>query len=320
MPQIRNQAHAYNRKIVANSPTPMCRGIEIGLIIVNYNSERSTARLLADLLRQDLCGCTLTVVIADNSTTKTGLAFLQHTYRDRPGIRFETMTTNLGYFGAAHYIVNNLWKEQLPDWVIVSNADIRLPESNFFLRIADCSPKISAVIAPRIVSTQTGLDQNPFHKCRPSAFRVNLNRIIPRSLPLFWLMQTQCSIRRAIRSWLRAPRSIAKTSSSNIYAPHGAFVIFNEQYFRRGGNLACGAFLFAEELFVAETCRRLGLRVTYLPSLEVLHDEHISTATNPAIRRFQAASADYCARHFFAYHGPLSTLEGIVEWFSQSLQ
>jgi GT2 family glycosyltransferase len=241
----------------------------------------------------------VTVVVADNGPSKSDLAELRELYRDNPIVRFETMPTNLGYFGAAHLALNTVWKERLPDWIIVSNADIRLTQPGFFSQIRDCPTGVGSVIAPRIVSARTGLDQNPFHRKRPSALRMNLVRIIPRVPLLFWMLETQCSVKRAIRSWLQGKHAQPATDSASIYAPHGAFIIFSREYFERGGSLNVGAFLYAEEIFVAETCRRLGLNVTYLPSIEVLHDEHVSTKVNPAIRGFQAEAADYCVREFF---------------------
>jgi GT2 family glycosyltransferase len=210
------------------------------------------------------------------------------------------MPSNLGYFGAAHLVLNSVWKNRLPDWLVVSNADIRLPQHSFLTRLADHSAGRCAVIAPKIVSTETGLDQNPFHRHRPSAVRINLNRLIPRVPLLFWLVTAQYLIKRSIRRRIPGNHAQSTKNSTNIYAPHGAFIVFSKEYFRRGGSLNCGAFLFAEEIFVAETCRRLGLHITHSPDLEVLHDEHVSTRGNPAIRRYQAEAADYCFREFFA--------------------
>ena len=284
----------------ANLPTPPHHQLEIGLIVVNYNSAQASAQLLVDLLQQDTSNCALTVVVADNGPCRPGLAALRQAYRDNPSVRFEDMTANLGYFGAAHSALEAVWKGGLPDWIIISNPDIRLQQPGFFSRIADDMAGIGAVIAPRIVSTRTGLDQNPFLRRRPSALRMNLTRLIPRVPLLLWLMRTQCAVRRAIRSRLRGKHAQPAISSSNIYAPHGAFIIFSKEYFQRGGSLNAGAFLFAEEIFVAETCRRLGFRIVYSPSLEVLHDEHVSTRANPAIRRYLVESTDYCARKFFS--------------------
>ena len=291
---------AHLRQQPANVPTSPHDQLEIGLIVVNYNSAQATTQLLVDLLQQDRSSFALTVVVADNGPSSSGLVSLRQAYRDNPSVRFEEMTANLGYFGAAHSALETVWKGRPPDWTIVSNPDIRLQQPGFFSRIAHGMAGNGAVIAPRIVSTRTGLDQNPFLRGRPSVLRMNLNRLIPRVPLLFWLMQTQCAVKRAIRSRLRGKLAQPATASSNIYAPHGAFIIFSKEYFRRGGSLSAGAFLFAEEIFVAETCRRLGLGVVYSPTLEVLHDEHVSTKTNPAVRRYLAEATDYCARKFFS--------------------
>jgi GT2 family glycosyltransferase len=282
------------------TPTQEGPEIEIGVIVINYNSAQATSRFLADLLEQDRSSFALTVVIGDNSPSDASLESLRQAHRDNASVRFEAMSTNRGYFGAAQSLLEMVWKERLPDWLIVSNADIRLPYPALLSRIANHTGGAGDVIAPRIISAQTGLDQNPFNRRRPSRFRINLNRIIARVPFLFWLLETQCSIKHEMRMRLRNKASVPATASSIIYAPHGAFIVFSKEYFLRGGNFDCGAFLFAEEIFVAETCRRLGLRVMYMPSLEVLHDEHISTSGNPAVRRFQAEAADYCTREFFA--------------------
>jgi GT2 family glycosyltransferase len=274
---------------------------EIAIIAVNYNSAQSVALLLEDLVAQDISGCSLTVVIADNSPSESELSKVKEAYAGVPGVRFERMSQNLGYFGAAHEAFNNIFKARLPDWTIVSNSDIRLQQPDFFKLIATLPPE-SGVVAPRIISGQTGLDQNPFHRRRPSRSRMLLNRIILRVGLLAWLLEFQCAVKRGVRS-----RMVAKRANTNrgentqkIYAPHGSFILFGSRYFRAGGTLNVGAFLFAEETYVGETCRRRGIDVTYVPWLQVRHDEHVSTQHSPAIRSFQAAAADYCYHEFFS--------------------
>jgi len=112
-------------------------------------------------------------------------------------------------------------------------------------------------------------------------------------------------VKRGVRSWLMrhshpGNRTSQGMDPTEIYAPHGSFIIFSREYFERGGSLKPGAFLYAEELFVAETCRRLGLKAVYWPVIQVAHDEHVSTAANPAVRHFMATAADYCYKEFFA--------------------
>ena len=59
-------------------------------------------------------------------------------------------------------------------------------------------------------------------------------------------------------------------------AGHGAFVVLSHHYFEAGGSLDYKSFLFGEEIFLAESCRDLGLSVLYDDSLTVIHQEHAS--------------------------------------------
>src|ERR1700678_3765437 len=102
---------------------PANRPVEIGFIAVNYNAAKATAQLLTELMRQDISKCTLTVVVADCSPQKTGLTALREAYRNHGGVHFEIMPDNPGYFGAAQLALEAVWKNRLPDWLIVANVD-----------------------------------------------------------------------------------------------------------------------------------------------------------------------------------------------------
>lgn len=272
---------------------------KIGYITVNYNSSKATALLLSDLSKQVPGPFHLTIVVADNSPSELELESVRQFYRDCPQVHFERMPTNLGYFGAAHWVFQTIWKDSPPEWVVVSNPDIRLPQQDLLLQISKLSAKFG-VVAPRILSSRTHRDQNPFFTKRPSVFRLNLLRLIFRIPILYWLLELRASVKNTIRGWLLTRGARTAADPVKIYAPHGAFILFSREYFRRGGSLLFGAFLFTEEIFVAETCRRLGLDVTYLPRLEVLHEEHIATGKSGGVRRFKAAAADYLVKEFFA--------------------
>ena len=86
-----------------------------------------------------------------------------------------------------------------------------------------------------------------------------------------------------------------------IYAPFGAYLIFHKTYFIKGGTLQHGAFLFGEEIFVAETSRRLNLKVIFDPRLKVIHREHSSLrkigSRNAA--RYAREATHYLADTFF---------------------
>lgn len=276
------------------------RPIRIGLITVNYKSAHATARLLDDIARQLEGGYILRVVVADNSPQEPAMASARASRAQNGDISFFPLPSNPGYFGAAHQAFLQFFRDDPPDWLIVCNPDIRLTQEDFFRRLAALPPSAGAVIAPRIVSGRTGLDQNPFLRSRPTAFRMRWFRLIPRVRLLHWLLRTQSNVRHRLRGSMNRISSPPTPQPEIIYAPHGSFIIFNREYFQRGGALNVGSFLYAEETFVGESCRHAGMRVTWIPSLSALHDEHVAIHVSTMTRRFQAESADYLYREFFA--------------------
>jgi len=87
-----------------------------------------------------------------------------------------------------------------------------------------------------------------------------------------------------------------------IYAPHGSCMIFNRRYFTAGGSFEYSIFLFGEEIFVAETTRKLGLLIVHCPRLWVLDHEHASTGTirSRKVAGYMKDATDYLVEHYFA--------------------
>lgn len=271
----------------------------IGFTIVHYEAPQAVALLLNDLAQQEHDACILDIVVADNGPTPSALAEVMREYRDMPGVRFEVMPGNPGYYGAAQVVLDTIWRNDLPEWVIVSNADIRIPSKDFCSRLAGYGSRFP-VVAPAIVSGLTGRDQNPFKYRRPSAWSMHLKRLMRRTETLSRLIEFQYSLKQKLRrAQLLSSRRHGCSNPLPVYSAHGSFIAFNRTYFERGGTLKAGAFLFAEEVFVAESCRSLNLRIMYCPGLEVLHSEHAATKPSSTTRAFEAAAADYCALHYF---------------------
>ncbi len=70
-----------------------------------------------------------------------------------------------------------------------------------------------------------------------------------------------------------------------------------------------GAFLCGEELFVAETARRLRLPILYDPRISVVHLEHASLRryTSRRLLSFLRDTTDYITQTFFYETKPAST-------------
>jgi GT2 family glycosyltransferase len=279
-------------------PLPPKRALTAVIVTVEHQAAASTARMI-ESLRCLRLSCEVEVVIVQNGSRPNESEKLRSNCAPIGNVWVVESTTNRGYFGGVKLGLEWFRETQgeLPEWVIVCNNDIRIEQPDFFDRLRLIDRRAFGVIAPRILSSQTSLDQNPFMVRRPSRWRVGELR--------FWLKSYHLALaHEKMSEWKKTGVSLkqklfqstperAGSQPTAIYAPHGSFLIFSNQFFERGGFLDDGFFLFHEEIGVAETCRKVGLPIVYYPELYVHHEEHSSTG-----RRFTRSIYERQRRSF----------------------
>ena len=268
------------------------------LITVNYKGEQSTLELLASLKRINEFS-SLDVIVVDNGSGEENLTQVRAAIVDLPNVQLLGSPTNRGYFGAAklaydHYRAHG---QELPNWTIVCNHDVVIDDQDFLLKLSSQDWQSAGVLAPRIRLAETGADQNPFMLNPPDRWRRFTMKFYSSCYPLGllwdWLSRQKRSLRKVFSPATRTPEM-----PRQIYAAHGSFLVFSRNYFLAGGLLDHSLFLFGEEIAVAETCRRLGLKVLYAPGLQVLHDEHSSVG--PGMSRTAYQYHRQSVRHLFS--------------------
>jgi GT2 family glycosyltransferase len=268
------------------------------LVTVNYKGEQSTLELLASLSRLNEFS-SLDVIVVDNDSGEENLSQLKASLTSLPNVQLLVSATNRGYFGAAKFAYDHYLGQghELPDWTIVCNHDVVLGDPDFLLKLSSEDWRSAGVLAPRIRLAETGADQNPFMLNPPNWWRRFTMRFYSSCYPFGllwdWLSRRKSSLRNVFSSGLRPPGR-----PQQIYAAHGSFLIFSRSYFMAGGVLDDTLFLFGEEIAVAETCRKLRLKICYAPALQVLHDEHSSVGLgmSRAAYRYHKQSV----RHLFS--------------------
>jgi GT2 family glycosyltransferase len=258
------------------------------LVTVNHRGSAATLELLDSLSRLRRFP-ELQVVVVDNDPQNGSAEIIRARANALENATLLESPTNRGYFGGARWGLESWLAETRtrPDWVIVCNNDVLIRDEAFLEKLFARDPDSAGVLAPRIESLATQLDQNPFLERRPDRKTLARQWFWGRCYPLAFSQQLASRGVRRLRSRARRGKNDCAAGDQQarwIYAPHGAFLIFTRRYFRSGGFLDDGFFLFGEELSVAEICRSLGLGVTYDPTLQVLHNEHQSTG--PWLTRF----------------------------------
>jgi GT2 family glycosyltransferase len=282
--------------------TPATAQDDVLLICVNYRKPTETQHFVATALEQTLSS-SLRLVVVDNSPFPGGGVVPESVPSD-PHVKAIATGKNLGYFGgAALALADHLKSHPLPDWVIVSNPDVYFSDRDVLQRLCDAHRGDEpAVIAPSIRTVDTSVEQNPYMRVRPSRFRMHLYRWLFSAYPIDVVYEGLSWIKHRALGLLSKVRPPAAASlPERIYAPHGSFIALHRSYFEGGGNLEYGAFLFGEEIFIAETVRRLGLTVLYEPAVMIEHTERSTAAGlfNRDSSRFRRQASRYLARTFF---------------------
>jgi len=279
------------------------------IICVNYRSDVETLNFLSHLSAQEGVA-SLSALVVDNSSSTNAFQIQNSFPPGQLNVGVLTPTRNLGYFGAANWAMTTyLAASPPPEWVIVSNADIEFETNDFFQRLFALSPTSrGSVIAPAIISSRSCRNQNPYFVKRPSALRMRaykwIFRLYATAATYHALSLAKSSLQGFIRRQRRTERSTKQTDrlrGGKIYAAHGSFMIFHRRFFELGGSLRHGAFLFGEEIFIAEAALRLGLDVRYEPALVVRHQEHAATKNffDPQIAAYMREASAYLADQFF---------------------
>lgn len=216
------------------------------------------------------------LVVVDNAEGLADGGLRARLHAAHPPARWVAAPHNPGYFGgAAVGLAQFLETHALPNWVIVSNVDVEFRDPGFVASLRALAPEDNVgVLAPTIWSGRTGRNLNPMFVERPSRGSMRFRKHVLSTFVTFRLYEAMALMKRRLRAARPEP---AASGWRDVYAPHGSCVVFARRYFECGGTLNHPAFLFSEEVFVAETARALRLRVVMEPSLVLWHDEHATT-------------------------------------------
>lgn len=175
---------------------------------------------------------------------------------------------NLGYFGGAKEAMKcvDILKY---DYVAITNVDLTVSDDAF-----QCLGNMKVDdnvgwIATALVSNKENRDRNPEVLRRYSRRRLVMLKF-KFDYPIVDFVYN--------RTLYKRKRLRKKYSAMDIYAGHGSFILLTKAYFEKCGIIDYPVFLFGEELYLAEECRKHSLRVVYRPEICIYDSEHVSTS------------------------------------------
>lgn len=194
-------------------------------------------------------------------------------------------STNLGYFGAAHFAHQSL-DCSVYEFVIVANTDLALDRSFFQNLLSSEYETNVGVIAPYIHSSISKNNINPLYLTAPTLAKLKKIRWVFESHFLGGLWQILGYLKGLRGSGINNGDDVP--SGTSIFAPHGSLLIFTKNYFQAGLGLKYPIFLYGEELWVAYWCLKKGLVIQSDWRLKATHFEHGSLGVWPSRRVWRA--------------------------------
>jgi GT2 family glycosyltransferase len=179
--------------------------------------------------------------------------------------------SNLGYFGGANHAFN-YFDIQSFDYVIICNNDITITDPGFFTLLSEKIEDYD-IIAPSI-RTADGIEQNPniegnFTWSRKIFYKLYFNNYL-----FAFILNSLVFFRKRISRKVSAK---VDEREREILSPHGSFIVFNRTFFDAGGFIDNKLFLYGEEESISAQAKNLKLRIGFVPSLKILHNEHTTT-------------------------------------------
>ena len=230
--------------------------MKYALITVDYNSHNHTYELLSSL--NNFKEVNLDIIIVYCGNCNGNLKINTH-----HNLKIIEPKKNLGYFGGIKFGLQQI-NISLYNKIIVCNNDITFKNFDFFKKIKKIN---DTVIAPRIISS-AGINQNPHNLNKPSKLRMFYYKIYFLNFFLAKIIFFFLRFRK------RHTNTIININEPlRIFSPHGAFIIFSNDYFYKGGYIDDGFFLYGEEDSIAGICNEIGAEVVYHPEIEVHHFE-----------------------------------------------
>jgi GT2 family glycosyltransferase len=264
-------------------------------ILVHHQNTREVLRFVKHLHKQSVpASWRLQILIVDNSSDFSYAEELEAQII-RPG-------RNLGYLNGGAYGVE-VFREQKghwPAWTVISNADLVLERGFVETFLTREIPDTVGIVAPD-VRTSKGAKHNPFMRRRPSSARMHMRKgVFTRSS---WTTLYRClsAMKNRVAPYFSIPNDSTHPERIPIYAPHGSIFVVRDAFMKQGGSLPYDAFLFGEEVHLAEQARIAEVDVVWMPDLRARHKQK-STVDRVNVerrRKWHLESAEFLCKTYF---------------------
>jgi len=266
--------------------------MKILFLLVNYfNDEETCLFITKQLLHQSVRD--FNILIVDNgSRDRAKLESFAGMHKE---ITLAGHGNNLGYIGGAAYGLKKFLEagNEIPELVILSNTDIEFADDHFVANLCSISEKTDFdILGPDIFSDMLHHHQNPLMDKRISIGKLRILTFLSSSAWLHYLFLIYYYSRHHLMRRFGKER-LRSQYPRTVYGIHGAFMIFRNTFFGKGGSFDSPLNLFGEEIFISELALEKNMNVVFDPSLKIIHHEHSTTRVFKSRQAVKQLHASY---------------------------
>ena len=262
---------------------------KILIITVNYRNTNPTYKLIKSIEKSNNTKIIELVIVDNESSPKSKKELLRISKESFLSSSILESKINKFYWGGASialqiFLINN----ENYEWIIICNNDIQFNDTLFFDKLIKQNEN-KKIIAPKIISSITKKDLNPFMVTPISFIQDIYYSLYYISYPTSKIFHKMGRIIQFFKN------KIINQHLFNhiIYAPHGSCIIFNKCFFEDGGLLETGFSMYGEEISTAEIAKKTNSKIFYIPSLSLIHNEHQSTEKVSSKENFLRSKKTY---------------------------
>lgn len=304
--------HASVTFAAANGCARM-KAMDIGIVIVSYNTKDLLRRCLESVFASD--NVTYTVCVVDNASTDGTVQMVRDEF---PQVHLIANENNMGYpagnnQGLAHIGFHESGFSTAPDYALLLNPDTEMEPDVLEKVIAYANNDTTiGIIGPKLVRLDGSLDK----ACR---------RSFPTPEVSFYRLIGLSSLFPKHRRFGKYNLTfLDEDTIAEVDAVVGAFMLVRKYAIQKVGLLDESFFMYGEDLDWAYRIKAAGYRVIYYPEVTVLHVKRASSKQFPRARvEFWRAMEIFYRKYYadttpWVFHvliiGIVRLLTTLIEW------
>ena len=250
----------------------------INLVTVNFNSTKETIDMLSSITNKYVDK----IVVVDNFSSDQQYKLLNDYCMDIPIVTIIRLDENIGYFPALNQGLKAISdSNKKTGYTIICNNDLLFNDS-FFKRLSKRNFKGNIMALSPSVKTINGVYQNPSLLKKPSKFRFLGYRIYYSN---YFLGKIILNIWRLFGLGIDSNYTKDKVEKE-IFIGIGAIFILLPNFFHKNECLDYPLFLYGEEAFFSAQLAKSGGSLFYVPDIEVIHLESVTTKKIPSKKNY----------------------------------